>query len=210
LTNVGWAFGDDREIFTPEEAMARFDLKDINPAAGKLPFEKLIWLNNQYIQRMSPEVLAEKIKPYLEAAGLTVDMDKLRAITPYIQERLKTLQEAPEWLTFLFKSEITLGDAAQLIQKKMDAESTLKALRASYDTLKALGDFSHEKQEEAMRALAEQMGLSAGQLFGTVRVATSGQPVSPPLFQSLEALGKDVSLKRIQDAIKMLEAVSKG
>ncbi|MBN1429627.1 MAG: glutamate--tRNA ligase [Anaerolineae bacterium] len=205
LTNVGWAFGDDREIFTPEEAMARFEIEDINPAGSKLPFEKLIWLNNQYIQMTAPDALAEKIKPYLEAAGLVVDMDKLRAITPYIQERLKLLSEAPEWLAFLFKHEITINDPKQLLQKKMDAESTLKALKASYDTLKGLDDFSHEKQEETMRALAVQMGLSAGQLFGTVRVATSGQPVSPPLFQSMAVLGKDVSLKRIQDAIRMLE-----
>lgn len=207
LTNVGWAFGDDREIFTPEEAMARFELQDINPAGSKLPFEKLVWLNGHYIREMAPDALAEKIKPYLEAAGLVVDMDKLTAITPYIQERLKTLSEASEWLAFLFKTEITIDDPAQLIQKKMDVESTLKALKASYDTLKGLDDFSHEKQEEAMRALADQMGLSAGQLFGTVRVATSGQPVSPPLFQSIEVLGKDVSLKRIQDAIRMLEGM---
>jgi glutamyl-tRNA synthetase len=204
LTNVGWAFGDDREIFTPEEAMERFELKNINPAAGKLPFEKLIWLNNQYIQKMAPDVLADRLRPYLEAADLAVDMGKLRAIAPYVQERIKILSEAPEWLAFLFKPEITIEDPAQLVQKKMDVEGTLNALRASYDTLNGLDDFSHEKQEEAMRALAAQMELSAGQLFGSVRVATSGQPVSPPLFQSLEVLGKDVSLRRIQDAIKLL------
>ncbi|MBN1312222.1 MAG: glutamate--tRNA ligase [Anaerolineae bacterium] len=204
LTNVGWAFGDDREEFTPEEAMERFELKDINPSAGKLPFDKLVWLNNQYIMMMAPDALAEKIKPYLEADGLVVDMDKLKAITPYIQERIKTLSEASEWLAFLFKAEITIDDPVQLIQKNMDVDSTLRALKASYDTLKGLGDFSHEQQEKAMRALAEQMGLKAGQLFGSVRVATSGQPVSPPLFQSMEVLGKDVSLKRIEDAIKLL------
>lgn len=204
LTNVGWAFGDDREIFTPEEAMERFELENINPAGSKLPFDKLIWLNGQYIIKMAPDALAEKIKPYLEADGLVVDMGKLRAITPYIQERIKTLREAPAWLRFLFRDEITIDDPAQLIQKKMDAVSTLKALQASYNTLSGLDDFSHEKQEAAMRALAEQLGLSAGQLFGAVRVATSGQPVSPPLFQSMELLGKEVSLKRIQDAMKML------
>jgi glutamyl-tRNA synthetase len=204
LTNVGWAFGDDREIFTPEEAMARFELEDINPAGGKLPFEKLIWLNGHYIREMAPDALAEKIKPYLEADGLVVDRVKLRAITPYIQERIKTLSEAPEWLTFLFRSDITIDDPAQLIQKNMDAESTQRALQAAYDILSGLDDFSHEKQEAAMRALADQLGLKAGQLFGAVRVATSGQPVSPPLFQSMELLGKEVSLRRIADAIKML------
>jgi glutamyl-tRNA synthetase len=131
-------------------------------------------------------------------------MDKLRAITPHVQTRIKILNEAPEWLAFLFKDEITIDDPKQLIQKKMDVESTLKALKASYDTLGALDDFSHEKQEEAMRALAEKMELKAGQLFGSVRVATSGQPVSPPLFQSMEVLGREVSLKRIEDAIKLL------
>lgn len=208
LTNVGWAFGDDREIFIPEEAMARFEIKDINPAGSKLPFDKLIWLNGQYIIKMAPDALAEKIKPYLEADGLMVDMDKLRAITPHIQERIKTLGEASEWLTFLFRDEIVIDDPAQLIQKKMDADSTQRALQAAYDTLNGLDDFSHEKQEAAMRALAEQLGLSAGQLFGSVRVATSGQPVSPPLFQSMELLGKEASLGRIRNAIAMLETSS--
>ena len=185
--------------------MQRFEVEDINPAPSKLPYEKLEWLNGVYIrEKLSAEELAAQIKPRLEAEGFTVDDGKLRQAVPLIQERIKTLNEAGEWLAFLFKDTITIEDPAQLIQKKMDADGTRQALQAAYDVLAALDDFSHEKQEAAMRALAEELGLKAGQLFGAVRVATSGQRVSPPLFESMAILGRETSLARIKAAVGLL------
>lgn len=204
LLNTGWAFGDDREKFTVEEAMDRFHPEDINPSAGRLPYEKLEWLNGVYIRELSAEELARQIKPFLEREGLTVDGQRLIRIAPLIQERIKTLADAPAWLGFLFRDGIRLDDPQQLIQKNMDAAGTAAALRASYDTLAALDDFSHAAQEIAMRDLAERLGLKAGQLFGSVRVAISAQAVSPPLFESMEILGKETSLARIQAALDLL------
>ena len=206
LTNVGWAFGDDREVFSPEEAMARFRLEDINPAPSKLPYEKLEWLNGVYIrEKLSPDELAGHLKPVLENAGLKVDVQKLRRVTPLIQERIKTLNEAVDWIGFLFRDELELADPQQLVQKKMDAPSTARALRAAYEALAGLDDFSHESQEAAMRALAGALGLKAGQLFGALRMAVTGQPVSPPLFETMEILGKETCLKRIKAAVDRLE-----
>jgi glutamyl-tRNA synthetase len=204
LLNTGWAFGDDREKFTVEEAMDRFCPEDIVPSAGRLPYEKLEWLNGVYIRELSAEELARQIKPFLEREGLMVDDTRLIRIAPLIQERIKTLADAPAWLGFIFRDGIGLDDPQQLIQKNMDAAGTAAALRASYDTLAALDDFSHSAQEAALRDLAERLGLKAGQLFGSVRVAISAQAVSPPLFESMEILGKETSLARIQAALELL------
>ncbi len=208
LTNVGWAFGDDREVFSPEEAMARFRLEDINPAPSKLPYAKLEWLNGVYIrEKLTPDELAGHLKPVLESAGLKVDVQKLRKVTPLIQERIKTLNEAVDWIGFIFRDELELADPQQLVQKKMDVPSTARALRAAYEALAGLDDFSHEAQEAAMRTLAEALGLKAGQLFGALRMAVTGQPVSPPLFETMEILGKETCLKRIKAALDRLEGM---
>ncbi len=206
LTNVGWALGDDREVFTPEEAMARFRLEDINPAASKLPYEKLEWLNGVYIrEKLTADQLATRLKPVLEQAGLVVDDERLRCVIPLIRERIKTLNEAVDMVGFIFRDTVTVADPTMLIQNKMDAASTALALGAAHDTLAALADFSHVAQEAALRPLAEQLGLSAGQLFGAIRVAVTGQTVSPPLFETMEILGKDISLRRIRAAVDLLQ-----
>ncbi len=207
LANVGWAFGDDREIFTPEEAIERFDLAGINPAPGKLPYDKLAWMNGYYIRAMAPNELARRLKPYLESAGLVVDDRRLQMVVPLIQERIKLLTDAIDMVGFIFSGEIEVNPA-DLIQKKMDAAGTIRVLEASYDRLAALEDFTPEVQEAAMRQLADELGLKPGQLFGSIRVAVTGRSVSPPLFETMEILGRDLSLQRIRAAAELLRAQS--
>lgn len=207
LTNVGWAFGDDREVFSVEEAIERFRLEDINPAPSKLPYEKLEWLNGVYIrEKLSVSELAAHLKPVLESAGLAVDDERLCRAVPLIQERIKTLGEAVEWIGFIFRENVTPADPQALIPKKMDVPATVGALRAAYQALSALEDFSHDAQEAAMRALAERLGLKTGQLFGAVRMAVTGQQVSPPLFETMEIVGKPQCLARIEAAADWLES----
>jgi glutamyl-tRNA synthetase len=106
---------------------------------------------------------------------------------------------------FLFRDEIEVNPA-ELIQPKMDPQSTAQALQSAHSTLAGLADFSHEVQEKTLRELAEQLGLKPNQLFGTLRVAVTGQRVSPPLFETMEILGRDTVLHRIRTAIDLLGA----
>ncbi len=204
LTNIGWSFGEDREIFSVEETIPRFDLSRVNPAGGAFPIQKLDWLNGSYIREMEPLALAKMIRPYLEDAGYEVNIEQLLLITPHIQERLKALKDAVEWTAFLWVEDFRPAPAEDLISKKMDAAQTHNLLQAAHDILAGLPDFSAETQEAAMRALAKEQGVKAGALFNPIRVATTAQSVAPPLFQSMEALGREESLKRIQLSVDVL------
>jgi len=206
LTNVGWAFGDDTEVFTPEEAMQRFELQDINPAPGKLPYDKLEWLNGVYIrEKISTEELAERLQPFFAESGCDVDLATLTQAAPLVRDRIKTLPEAMDFLAFLCKDEIVIDDPNRLIQKKMDAAGTIRALRAAYDALAALDSFDPQAQEDRLRALADEMGLKVGQLLGTLREAVTAQKVSPPLFETMAVIGRQTCLQRIQAAADLLE-----
>ncbi len=200
LTNIGWSFGDDREVFTVEETIPRFTLDRINPAGGRFPYEKLEWLGGQWMQRLAPEELARRLRKPLEDAGLEVNVEVLLKVTPLLQERLRTLNDVVEWADFFFKETIGAPDPDALIPPKMDAVSTRAALEAAHATLAALPDFEAGTQEQAMRRLAETLGLEAGQLFGVVRVAVTGKRVSPPLFESMAIMGRATCLARIKAA----------
>ena len=211
LTNVGWNFGDDIEIFTTEEAIQRFDLADINDTNSAFPIDKLDWLNGQYIQKLEVQDLANRLKPFIEKAGLEVNADVLLKITPALQPRIKTLAEVTTIAGFLFEDwdSFTAPDAALLIQRKMDAGGTVKCLEASIDLLEKLREMSHQTQYESFKALASELGVKNGQLFGSLRVAVTGQKVSPPTFETMEALGKAESIRRLELAIERLrETVS--
>ena len=204
LTNVGWSFGEDREVFSVDETIARFDLMRVNPSGSAFPVEKLDWLNGVYFREMSPERLVVLLKPIFEEAGYEVTMSDLFKAVPLIQPRIKVLTDAIEVGGFLFEEKLDPVPLDLLIQKKMDAASTKVALQAALERLEALPDFRAETQEAAMRALVEELGLKAGQLFGSLRAATTGRPVSPPLFETNEILGRERVLSRIRQAIVSL------
>lgn len=208
LTNIGWNFGDEREVFTVQEAIERFDITQVNPANSIFPLEKLDWLNGIYIrEKLSDETLAERLRPVLKDAGLEVQDDLLLRIIPLVRVRIKSLNDIVEMAGFFFQKDFEAPPAELVIQKKMTADSTRAMLEAACDVLKALDDFSAESQHEAMKSLAETLEVKNAQLFGALRVAVTGQTVSPPTFETMEVLGKQESLRRIQLAIDSLAAI---
>jgi glutamyl-tRNA synthetase len=208
LANIGWNFGDNVEIFTIEEAVARFDLSRVNPANSALPVEKLEWLNGEHIRRLSVEDLAKRLRPFFEEAGYEVNVDVLLQLTPIVQPRIKTLKEAIPMAGFFFEdyADFKVPPAELLIQKKMDAESTVKALDASITLAESVEDFTASKLLEVYSQLVLDLGLKNAQLFGVLRVAVTGQQVSPPTFETMEILGKTESIRRIKLAIDAVKA----
>jgi glutamyl-tRNA synthetase len=143
--------------------------------------------------------------PFLERAGYDVTAEALTPIVPLIQERLKTLQDVVAWTGFFFE-EALAHDVALLIGKKMTPAESLAALRLAREALARIVPFDTETIEVALRGLAEELGVKVGPLFGILRGAISAQKVSPPLFESIEILGRDESLARIDAAIEVLSA----
>ena len=208
LARIGWSMDAETEIFDRETAIARFDLAAVNPAPASPPYSKLDWLNGVYIRRLPPRELARRLQPVLEQAGLEADLETVEAITPLVQERLKTLNDVVALADFFFQDDIQFQDPTALVGKKMDAAASLAALRRVRALLATLEPFDQATLETALRALADELNLKAGQLFGIIRVATTAKRVAPPLFGTLAVLGRERVLKRMDRAEKVLERLT--
>jgi len=217
LALLGWApgAGEEQEIFTREELVARFDITHINLAPAVFSYDKLNWMNGHYIRALSQDELLERLIPFWQDAGLiptpvsTELLPTLRLLVPLVQERLKTLRDVVALTDFVFV-EIDTPPVEALIGKKMTAEQSLEAIRQVQALLAGLIHFNAHAMEDPMRHLAEDLGLKAGQLFSIVRNAVTGKEVSPPLFGSIEALGRTKTLKRLEVAEEVLEEYTKG
>ncbi len=215
LALVGWApgEGDEQEIFSREELLQRFDLKRANPAPAVFSYEKLDWMNGVYIRKLAPETLMERLIPFWQDAGLipcpvTPDsLEQLRVVTPLVQERLKVLKDVGPLTDFIF-TDIPTPAPETLIGPKMTAEQSQQTLKAVRTLLAGLLNWDAASMEPPMRQLCKDLGLKAGQVFGIVRTATSGKEVAPPLFGSLEAMGRQTALQRLLRAEEALAATS--
>jgi len=213
LALLGWApgEGEEQEIFSRDELIEQFDLFRINRAPAAFSYKKLDWMNSVYIRSLSDEELLERLLPFWQEAGMVPDpcpeetLATLHQITPAVKERLKRLKDVVEWTAFLFR-EIETPPAEKLVGKKMRPQESLAALQRVRDLLAAVEPFEPEAMEQPMRALAEELGLKVGQLFGIVRWAATGQKVTPPLFDSLAALGRERALARLDAAEEALTA----
>jgi len=208
LARVGWSYDDKTEIFSREELIRYFDLSGINNSPARFSYERLEWMNAYYIRHLEPGDLAERLVPFVARGGFDVTAGDLKPIVPLIQERIKTLVEALDWIDFFFQDELDY-DPGLLVAKKMDTAGSLVALRRARDTLAALPDFQAETIDPALRGLAEALGVKVGQLLGIVRVAVTGKAVAPPLFETLAILGREKSLARIDRGIEALTTLTK-
>lgn len=213
LALVGWSYDDKTELFTREELIRVFTLDRIGISSGIYDPDKLLWMNGVYIRQLPLDELVERTLPYMERpeaeGGLPdsiqrpLDREYTKRVLQLEQERLKTLGAAAPAVVFFYVQDLQY-DKAMLIQKGMDTPRTLDALRHTRDLLAGLDAWKHEIMEPPMRELAKTLGLKTGQLFGSARVAVSGSNATPPLFQMMEVLGREVTLKRIEQAIALL------
>ncbi|MDQ4079040.1 MAG: glutamate--tRNA ligase [Chloroflexota bacterium] len=203
LALLGWSVAPDRDIATIEEIIQKFDIHDIKKSPAAFNYEKLEYMNGWYIRQLPVKVLAAKITPFLEEAGLPIDEEKILEVLPLVQERMKFLSEAPELLDF-FLADAPLPDLEELPGKKMDVADTVAALQGAYDAL-ANVEWTMEAIEEALRAKAEALGLKAGQLFQPLRVAITGRKFSPGIFETIYHIGQGRVLERIERAVGLLK-----
>ena len=200
---MGWGVPED-DVMTLGTMIERFSIDNLTPSPAAVNFQKLDHFNGTHIRLLSTEDLARRIKPYLIEAGLEVDDETLLKVTPLLRERLVTLDDCIPFAAFFFKEKVE-PKPEDLVAKGLDAKQSAEVARLAYDILAVLPDLSHETAEPPMRELVEKSGLSANQVFGILRVAVTGQKVSPPLFESMEIIGKAKVLERLQRAIKILE-----
>lgn len=203
---MGWSYDDHTEFFTLDDLIKKFSLERLNPAPAAINFTKLDHFNGLHIRQLKTDDLAARMKPFFEAAGYPASEEKLQAIAPLLQERIVTLEDAPHMGGFFFEEEVS-PDPQALPGGTLSPASAAQAARQAYQILADLPEISRETAEEKMRALAEELGLKAGQLFTILRVAVTGQTVSPPLFETMSVIGKEKVLQRIQRAIEILDTL---
>jgi glutamyl-tRNA synthetase len=200
---MGWGVAED-DVMTLDQMADRFTIDSLTPSPAAVNFQRLDHFNATHIRLFTTEDLAARIKPYFTRAGLNVDDDILMKIVPLIRERLVTLDDCLSFGSFFFKENVT-PNPADLIAKGLDAKQSAQIAQRVYEILAAQPEFSHEICEPPLRAYVEESGLNANQVFGILRVATTGQKVSPPLFESMEIVGREKYLARIKAAIDILE-----
>ncbi len=201
---MGWSYDDKTEFFTLDDLIEKFSISKLNPSNAAIDFKKFDHFSGLHIRNLSVDELTERIMPYFETEGYQVDVDKLKKITPLIQVRLVTLDEAPTWAGFFFKDEV-VPQPEDLVAKNLTPSESLEALKKADDILKSITTFNHDSIDPPLRTLAEELEIKPGQLFGILRGAITAQKVSPPLFETMEILGRDVVLARVEQSIQILE-----
>jgi glutamyl-tRNA synthetase len=201
---MGWSYDDRAEFFTMPELVEKFSLDRLNPSPASINFSKLDHFNGLHIRRLEVPELAARLKPFLLKAGYEVDDETLLKITPLLQERMVTLDDAVDVGGFFFEETVD-PDPQSLVGKQMTPAESAEAARQAYRVLADMPAIDHESAEAPLRSLAEELGISAGQLFSILRSAVTGRNVSPPLLETMGVIGKETVLKRLQNAIELLE-----
>jgi glutamyl-tRNA synthetase len=205
LALLGWSIAEDRDIFSMAELVEAFDVTRVSANPARFDVKKAEAINATHLRALPVEEFVARVVPYLAAAGLvqeppTAEQDRvLRAIAPLAQERMIVLSEAVGLLAFLFVDEVEIDPAAA--EKQLAGADAVEVLDAAAAALSSLADWTTPAIESALKtALVEELGRKPRQAFGPVRVAISGRTVSPPLYESIELLGRERTLARLEAA----------
>jgi glutamyl-tRNA synthetase len=199
---MGWGVSED-DVLTLDEMIARFNVDSLTPSPAAVNFAKLDHFNGTHIRLMQPADLAGRVKPFLTGAGYAVEDEKLLKIIPLIRERLVTLDDCIQFAGFFFKDDVS-PDPQELVAKDLTPAQSADVARKALAILSSLPALTHETAEPPLRQFVEDAGLHPNQVFGILRIAVTGQKVSPPLFESMEIIGRETVLARIRRAVEML------
>jgi glutamyl-tRNA synthetase len=201
LALLGWSIADDHDIFTMDEMVAAFDIKDVNANPARFDGKKCEAINATHIRLLAPDDFAARLTTQVLASGLPADSAVIERAAPLVQERIQTLVQGAEMMRFLLvpDDEFSIDEAAAA---KQLGEAGQVVLTAAIAALEPLVDWTTDAIEQALKAaLVDGLGLKPRDAFGPVRVAITGRTVSPPLFESMEILGRDRSLTRMRTAL---------
>lgn len=211
LCLLGWSPKDNREQMSLQELTATFSLEGINRANAVVNFKepastpeetfdpKAVWLNAEHIRSLPASELCERLLPIVKEAGFDVEPARMLQITHLIRERIKLLRDVLTVADFFFVDQVAEYDPVELIPQKGDAAMARRVLEKAAEVL-AKTDFTHDALDHALRAAAQGLGIKPGQMFQPIRVAVCGRKNAPPLFETLEVLGKAKVLNRIEQA----------
>lgn len=201
LALVGWAPGTEDEVFSMDDLVARWRIDQVQTAGGKWDVERLRWFGGVWMRRLPEEELARRLDPFLPPEW---DRGVVRATIPIIRERMETLTQAKDLIAFLFTD--VAPDAAVLVAKKRTPAETRAALERVKGTLSTLGPFEHGAIKDLLEKIATDLGWKQGEVNMAVRVAVTGTKVGPPLYESVELLGRDRAVARLERAEAALSA----
>ncbi|MGA9508742.1 MAG: glutamate--tRNA ligase [Candidatus Sulfotelmatobacter sp.] len=234
LCLLGWSPKNDRENMSLPELTDLFSLEGINRSNAVVNFKessiasnpviptlseaqgrnllfaseetfdpKALWLNAEHIRALSVENLSAHLLPIVHNAGYKIAPEKMLRITPLIRERIKLLRDVLTAADFFFVDQLPPYDPAELIPQKGDMAMALKALTRARDVLADV-EFKHDPLDQALRAAAQELSIKAGQMFQPIRVAVCGRKNAPPLFETLEVMGRETALQRIEQALQKI------
>jgi len=220
LSLLGWALDDKTELLSREELIKHFTLERVGKTAAIFNKDKLDWMNGVYLRQLTPEQFASQAAPFLQrdlpsSVKRPLDNNYISTIMPLIQERARTLGDVPHLTDFFFLDELEYDQGlltksflvspifANRTETEMDTAT--KAIETSLERLKPLETWNAVSVENILRPLATELGLTTSKFFGLLRVAITGRTASPPLFQTMAALGKERCLKRLNKALQKIK-----
>ena len=187
LARLGWAYDDQKEVFAREELLRLFDLETVTPSPAVFDFQKLSWLNGVHLRELSPKEYADRAVEYVRDAGLDWDEELVRRAAPLVQEKIEKLDQFPGYTRFFFEE----------VSPAVPLDGAGPVLEQAEEILAGVEPFEAEPIERELRSLAERLELKPREAFQPIRIAVTGSKVSPGLFESLELLGRDETLRRL-------------
>ena len=189
LALLGWAPDGETTIMSRDELVERFTLERVGASPATFDYDKLDWMNGVYLRALAPEEYADTLVTYLREQGIDWDEARIRAAAPLVQEKIAKLGEFPEFAGFLFQD---VEPDPALLEPAV--------LAAAAEALASVEPFTAERIETALKELCERLELKPRQAFAPIRVAVTGSKISPGLYESLELLGREESLARLNRA----------
>ena len=209
LALLGWSLDDKTELLSQQEIINHFSLDRVSKTAAVFNKDKLEWMNGVYIRALPVEEFASRAIPFIEQnlpseIKRPLNIDYIHRIMPLIQDRAKTLAEIPQLIDFFFIEDLQYDGT--LLLNKVEITKATQALQAAMDKLAVLANWTTDSLEEILRPLSSHLELKTGVFFGILRVAVTGRTAAPPLFQTMEVLGKDRCFARLKKALDKLSS----